>query len=97
MGYDGSFFYVKPPEVEVVEVDGEDAGSDLFEADELAAEELADVDPSRVPSDPAVGADLSDLEVSRVVGQSWRASAEVRARRPRWGSAAPGLRAVGRR
>ena len=33
---DGSFFYVQPPEVEVVEVDGPDAGTDLLEADELA-------------------------------------------------------------
>ena len=64
---DGSFFYVQPPEVEVVEVDGPDAGADLLEADELAAEQLADVDPGGLPSDAAVGADLSDLEVGRVL------------------------------
>ena len=39
---------------------------DLLEADELGGENVAHVDPVRVPSDASVPADSSDLEVSGV-------------------------------
>ena len=49
------------PEVDVPEVI-----VDFLEADELGGQDVADVDPVRVPSDTSVPADPSDLEVSGV-------------------------------
>jgi hypothetical protein len=40
---------------------------DLDEADHFAAEHVADVDPLRLPADPAVGADDARLEVRGVL------------------------------
>ena len=65
---DGSFSYVKPTERDRAEVDGPDIVGDLLEADVFAAEQMRDVDPGGVPSDSAVGGDLTGLEVSGVVG-----------------------------
>jgi hypothetical protein len=65
---DGSFCCVKPAERDGPEVDGPDVRGDLFESDVFTAEQVADVDPGRVPSDPAVGRDLADFEVGGIVG-----------------------------
>ena len=56
------------------EVDVPEVVVDLFEADELSGEYVADVDPAGVPSDASVPADPSDLEVSGVLdgGQVFR-------------------------
>ena len=67
---DGFFVYVEPAERDGSEVDGPDARGDLFEADELAAEQVADVDPGLVPADPTVARDLADLEVRGVLGRT---------------------------
>ena len=48
------------------EVDVPEVIVDLLEADELGSQDVADVDPVRVPSDASVPADSSDLEVSGV-------------------------------
>jgi hypothetical protein len=66
---DGTLPYVEPAEGDGAEVGGPDIVVDLFEADEVAAEQVADVDPLRSPSDPAVGRDLPDLEVSGILGR----------------------------
>jgi hypothetical protein len=52
------------------EEDGPDAIGDLFETDELAGEEVGDVDPFGAPTDAPVRGDLSDFEVNWVV--EWR-------------------------
>ena len=59
-------FFVKPPEGNGSEVDLPQSGTDGFEGDELVAQSRTDVDPTRVPADPSVCRDLSDLEVLRV-------------------------------
>ena len=64
---DGSFIYVKPTEPDGPEEDSPDVGTDLLEADEVATEKLRDVDPSGLPSDPSIGGDFSDFEVSGVL------------------------------
>ena len=56
---DGSFSYVKPTEGDRAEVDGPDIVGDLLEANVFAAEQMRDVDPGGVPSDAAVGGDLT--------------------------------------
>ena len=48
------------------EVDVPEVVVDLLEADGLCGENVAHVDPVRVPSDASVPADSSDLEVSGV-------------------------------
>lgn len=65
----GTLLDVEPAEGDGAEVGGPDVVVDLFEADEVAAEQVADVDPLRSPSDPAVGRDLADLEVSGILGR----------------------------
>ena len=60
-------FFVKPAEGSGSEVDLPQGGTDGFEPDELVAQGRADVDPTRVPSDPTVCRDLTDLEVLRVL------------------------------
>jgi hypothetical protein len=67
---DGSFVDVEPAERDGTEVYGPDARGDLLEPDVLAAEQVADVDPGRVPPDPTVRGDLSDLEMGRVLGRA---------------------------
>ena len=49
------------------EIDVPEVVVDLLESDELGSEDVADVDPVRVPSDASVPADSSDLEVSWVL------------------------------
>jgi hypothetical protein len=66
---DGALPDVEPAERDGAEVGGPDVVVDLFEADEVAAEQVADVDPLRLPSDPAVGRDLPDLEVNGILGR----------------------------
>ena len=66
---DGSFSYVKPTEGDGAEVDGPDIVGDLLEANVFAGEQMRDVDPGGVPSDAAVGGDLTGLEVGGVVGR----------------------------
>ena len=45
---------------------------DLLEPDILAAEDMADVDPTCLPTDPAIGAYEADLEVVEVL-ERWEA------------------------
>ena len=59
---------VKPAERDGSEGDGPDVVGDLLESDVLAAEQMRDVDPSAVPTDPSVAGDLPDFEVRRIVG-----------------------------
>lgn len=49
------------------EVEGPDAVIDLLQTDVFLEQAVADVDPAFLPSDAAVFADLSDLEVSWVL------------------------------
>ena len=67
---DGSFIKVQPAERNGSKEDGPDVGSDLLETDELATEQMGDVDPDGVPSDAAVARDFPDLEVSGVLGRA---------------------------
>jgi len=60
---------MQPAERDGSEGDRPDAVGYLFEPDELAAEQVADIDPGGVPSDAAIGRDFSDLEVGGVVGR----------------------------
>jgi hypothetical protein len=56
------------------EIEGPEAVVDFFEADVFLEQAVADVDPALLPSDAAVFADLSDFEVSGVLGwrETWR-------------------------
>ena len=65
---DGELGCVKPAERDGAEGDGPDVVGDLFEPDVLAGEEMADVDPGGMPPDASVGGDLTELEVSRILG-----------------------------
>jgi hypothetical protein len=65
---DNALMDVQPAEADVAEVDGPDIVVGFLETDELAAEQVGDVDPGAGPADSAVGRDFADLEVSRVLG-----------------------------
>ncbi len=67
---DGSFVYVEPSEGNGTEEDSPDAWGDLLETDELAAEQMRDVDPDGVPANSSIARDLSDLEVRGILGRA---------------------------
>jgi hypothetical protein len=56
------------------EIEGPEAVVNFFEAEVFLEQAVADVDPAFLPADAAVFADLSDLEVSGVLGwrETWR-------------------------
>jgi len=56
---------------ERAEVDVPEVVVDFLEAYVLAAEDVTDIDPVGVPPDAAVVADLSDLEVVRILERLW--------------------------
>ena len=64
-------FFVKPPEGSGSEVDLPQSWPDGFEPDEFVAQSRADVDPSRVPSDPSICRDITELEVLGVLDR-WK-------------------------
>ena len=59
---------VEPAQGDWAKADSPDVVGDLLEADVLAAKHIRDAHPIVAPSDAAVGGDLGDLEVSRVLG-----------------------------
>jgi hypothetical protein len=62
-----SLLFMEATEFDGSEIDFPEAVVDLFEADVLLSEEMADVDPAGVPTDAAVATDAADLEVSGVL------------------------------
>lgn len=62
------FVSVESAEEHGSEVDGPDSIGSFLQADVFLEQGMADVDPSGLPSDTAVAADASDLEVSGVLG-----------------------------
>ncbi len=65
--FDVSLLFMKATEFDGSEIDFPEAVIDLFEADVLLSEKMADVDPAGVPTDAAVATDTADLEVGGVL------------------------------
>ncbi len=65
--FDLSLLFMEATEFDGSEIDFPEAVIDLFEADVLLCQQMADVDPVRVPADAAVATDAADLEVSGVL------------------------------
>ena len=67
MVFDSEHALVHPSEQHRSEVDVPEAVADFLEADELAGQGVGDADPSALPADAAVSADIAHLIVSRVL------------------------------
>ncbi len=64
--FNGQRSFVKPSKIEGAKVHGPNAVVDFFEADVLFGEDVADVDPLRMPANAAVPIDAPDFEMGRV-------------------------------
>ncbi len=59
--------FMESAELQGAEIDVPDTVVDFFQADVLSGADGGDIDPTRVPANAAVGADIADLEAIRIL------------------------------
>lgn len=64
---DSEVLFIQSSEVEGSKIHVPESVVDFFKTDVFLGKDVADIDPVGVPSNPAVMADESDLEVGRVL------------------------------